>query len=72
VAVLAVTREGLPVRCWVFHGNTSDVDTVKRGRTDIRGWALGRALFVADSEINSKENRKERACACGYNALLEI
>ncbi|MCK5027782.1 MAG: IS1634 family transposase [Candidatus Pacebacteria bacterium] len=69
VVALAVTREGLPVRCWVFPGNTSDVDTVKRVRTDLRGWKLGRALFVADSGMNSKENRKELARACGKYLL---
>src|SRR5208337_3074471 len=49
VVALAVTRERLPVRSWVFPGNTSDVDTVKKVREDLRGWKLGRALFVADS-----------------------
>jgi hypothetical protein len=31
VVALAVTREGLPVRSWVFPGNTSDVETIKKG-----------------------------------------
>jgi hypothetical protein len=34
---------------------------VKRGPKDIRGWNPGRALFVADSGMNSKENPKELA-----------
>lgn len=49
VVALAVTRDGLPVRSWVFPGNTSDVETIKKVREDLRGWKLGRALFVADS-----------------------
>lgn len=65
VVALAVTREGLPVRIWVFPGNTSDVETVKRVREDLRGWKLGRALFVADSGMNSSTNRDELARACG-------
>src|SRR5271157_3754573 len=69
VVALAVTREGLPVRSWVFPGNTSDVDTVKKVRQDLRGWKLGRALFVADSGMNSGTNRDELARACG-NYLL--
>ena len=36
VVALAVTREGLPVRSWVFPGNTSDVDTVEKVREDLR------------------------------------
>ena len=69
VVALAVTNEGIPVRCWVFPGNTSDVDTVERVRRDLRGWQLGRAMFVADSGMNSRENRAELARACGKYLL---
>jgi hypothetical protein len=69
VVALAVTRAGLPVRCWVFPGNTSDVSTVKQVRQDLRRWKLGRALFVADSGMNSEENRAELARACGKYLL---
>ena len=69
VVALAVTREGLPVRSWVFPGNTSDVETINRVRDDLRGWKLGRALFVADSGINSSTNRDELAKACGKYLL---
>jgi hypothetical protein len=69
VVALAVTREGLPMRSWVFPGNTSDVDTVKKVREDLRGWKLGRALFVADSGMNSGTNRDELAKACGKYLL---
>jgi transposase len=69
VVALAVTREGLPVRSWVFPGNTSDVDAVKKVREDLRGWKLGRALFVADSGMNCSTNRDELARACGKYLL---
>lgn len=69
VVALAVTREGLPVRCWVFPGNTTDVNTIEQVRSDLRGWNLGRALFVADSGMNSEDNRKELARACGKYLL---
>ena len=69
VVALAVTREGFPVRSWVFPGKTSDVETVKRVKEDLRGWKLGRALFVADSGINSATNREELARACGKYLL---
>jgi transposase len=69
VVALAVTRDGLPVRSWVLPGNTTDVSTVERVRADLRGWNLGRALFVADSGINSKDNRSELARACGKYLL---
>jgi transposase len=57
--VMFYTREGLPVRCWVFPGNTTDVNTVEKVRSDLRGWSLGRVLFVADAGINSQDNREE-------------
>lgn len=65
VVALAVTREGLPVRSWVFPGNTSDVTTIEKIKKDLRGWKLGRALFVADAGMNSEDTRKELAKACG-------
>lgn len=69
VVALAVTRKGIPVRCWVFKGNMSDVKTVEHIRKDLRKWKLGRALFVADSGMNSEENRAELARACGKYLL---
>ena len=69
VVALAVTRDGLPVRSWVLPGNTSEFETIKRVRADLRGWKLGRALFVSDSGMNSRENRDELARACGKYLL---
>jgi transposase len=69
VVALAVTAEGIPVRSWVFPGNTSDVTTVEKVRSDLRGWNLGRAMFVADSGMNSEDNRAELARACGKYLL---
>lgn len=69
VVALAVTREGIPVRSWVLPGNTADVSTVEKVRADLRGWNLGRAMFVADSGMNSEDNRSELAKACGKYLL---
>ena len=69
VVALAVTREGIPVRSWVFPGNTTDVNTIEQIRADLRGWNLGRALFVADSGMNSMKNRTELSRACGKYLL---
>jgi hypothetical protein len=69
VVALAVTRDGLPVRSWVFPGNTSDVKTVAKVKSDLKGWKLGRALFVGDAGVNSEENRDELAKACGTYLL---
>jgi transposase len=69
VVALAVTRDGIPVKSWVLPGNTADVSTVEKVRADLRGWNLGRALFVADSGMNSEGNRAELAKACGKYLL---
>ena len=69
VVALAVTREGFPVRSWVFPGNTTDVNTVEKVRSDLRGWNLGRAIFIADSGMNSEQNRLELSRACGKYLL---
>jgi len=69
VVALAVTRQGLPVRSWVFPGNTADMATVTKVKQDLKGWKLGRALFVGDAGLNSEENRHELAKACGTYLL---
>jgi hypothetical protein len=69
VVALAVTPEGLPVRSWVFPGNTADATTVERVKADLKGWDLGRAIFVADSAMNSDTNRDILARACGKYLL---
>lgn len=69
VVALAVTRDGIPVRSWVLPGNTADVSTVAKVRADLRGWNLNRAMFVADSGMNSENNRTELAKACGRYLL---
>lgn len=69
VVALAVTREGFPVRSWVFPGNTTDVSVVQQVRQDLRGWKLSRVLFVGDAGMSSEDNRMELARACGRYVL---
>ncbi|MCB2022422.1 MAG: IS1634 family transposase [Burkholderiaceae bacterium] len=56
VVGLAVTRDGFPVRHWVFPGNTVDVTTVAKVKADLKGWQLTRCLFVGDAGMVSKAN----------------
>ncbi len=58
VVGLAVTRDGLPVRHWIFPGNTVDVKTVAEVKADLRGWQLSRCLFVGDGGMVSEGNLK--------------
>ena len=45
---LAVTRDGIPVRCWVWPGNTADASTVDQVQKDLAGWRLSRVVWVVD------------------------
>jgi hypothetical protein len=53
---LAVTREGIPVRCWVWPGNTADVTVLPEVKDDLRGWRLGRVVTVVDRGFSSRSN----------------
>jgi Transposase DDE domain len=65
VVGLAVTRDGLPVRCWIFPGNTVDVTTVEQVKADLRGWQLGRCVFVGDAGMVSAKNLEHMAAGGG-------
>ena len=65
VVGLAVTRDGLPVRSWVFSGQTADVTTVEKVKADLRGWRLGRCVLVGDAGMNSQANRHALALGNG-------
>ena len=53
---LAVTREGIPVRVWVWPGNTSDQTVITQVKDDLRGWRLGRCVWVVDRGFSSDAN----------------
>jgi transposase len=58
VIAFAVTRDGIPVRCWVFPGNSADVSLVEEVKRDLNAWKLGRVVLVMDTGFNSEENRR--------------
>ncbi len=53
---MAVTAEGIPIRCWTFPGTTSDQAIMKTIKDDLAGWMLHRVVWVADSGFNSASN----------------
>src|SRR4051794_11152334 len=63
---LAVTREGIPVRVWVWPGNTNDMSVVKQVKDDLRGWRLGRVVTVVDRGFSSDENLRYLTRAGGH------
>jgi hypothetical protein len=56
---LVVTREGFPVTCRVFDGNTVDKKTLKAMVDDLRTrFEVGRCIWVSDTGLLSAANRK--------------
>ncbi len=54
---MAVTRDGVPVRCWTFPGNTADTAIIRTIKDDLGSWNLRRPVWVADRGFASVVNR---------------
>ncbi len=57
VIAMAVTRDGIPIRCWTFPGNETDTAIIRRIKDDLGGWNLHRLVWVADRGFASAANR---------------
>jgi hypothetical protein len=57
VIAMAVTRDGVPVRCWTFPGNTADTAIIRTVKDDLAGENLSRMVWVADRGFASAANR---------------
>jgi transposase len=57
VIAMAVTRDGIPVRCWTFPGDTADQKIIRKVKDDLGGWNLRRLVRVADRGFASAANR---------------
>jgi hypothetical protein len=68
---MAVTAEGVPVRCWTFPGNTSDQRIIRTVKDDLAGWGLRRVVWVADRGFNSLANRAYLTRAGGHYVVAE-
>jgi hypothetical protein len=53
---LAVTKEGIPVRCWCWPGNTSDQAVLPEVRDGMRDWRLGRVVTIVDRGMSAEAN----------------
>ncbi len=68
---LAVTRDGIPVRHWVWPGNTTDVSVIDEVKGDLMGWKLGRVISVLDRGFVSKANLRMLQRAGGHYIIGE-
>jgi len=57
VIAMAVTRDGVPVRCWTFPGNTADTAIIRTVKDDLAAWNLQRMVWVAHRGFASAANR---------------
>ena len=57
VIAMAVTRDGIPVRCWTFPGSDSDQKIIRTVKDDLGSWNLHRLVWVADRGFASAANR---------------
>jgi Transposase DDE domain len=55
---MAVTRDGIPVRCWSWPGNASDQVVIRQVKDEMRDWTLSKIVWVADRGFSSAENRR--------------
>jgi hypothetical protein len=68
---MAVTRDGIPVRCWCWPGDTGDSALIRQARDDMREWTLARIIWVGDRGFSSAQNRRHLMRAGGAYILGE-
>jgi len=71
VVGFAVTKEGIPVRCFVYPGNASDQEIIREVKDKLREWRLHRVIWVCDTSFNSEENRNYLQRAGGHYIIGE-
>jgi len=68
---LAVTRDGIPIKSWVWPGNTPDMSVIKEVKDDLTGWKLGRIISVVDAGFSSEDNLRYLQRAGGHYIAAE-
>jgi hypothetical protein len=68
---LAVTREGISVKCWILPGNQHDAKSVDQIQKDLNAWNIGRIVWVYDRRMSGEENRRILQRAGGQHILGE-
>jgi hypothetical protein len=66
VIAMAVTRDGIPVRCWTFPGDTGDQKIIRKVKDDLGGWNLRRLAWVAGRGFAPAANRAYLARGGGH------
>jgi hypothetical protein len=66
-----VARDGVPVRSWVWSGNTNDTTVIEEVKRNLIGWKLGRVIAVVDRGFCSEENLRLLQRAGGHYIVGE-
>jgi transposase len=69
VIAMAVTRNGIPVRCWTFPGSESDQRIIGTIKDDRGAWNLHRLMWCADAGFASAANRAYLTRSGGHYIL---
>jgi Transposase DDE domain len=68
---MAVTKQGIPVRCFTFPGNASDQLIIREVKDALREWRLQRVIWVLDAGFTSEANRAYLQRAGGHYIVGE-
>jgi len=70
VVGFAVTRTGIPVRSWVWPGNTADESVIEEVKRDLNGWKLGRVVVVAPIRVRAPRRTGGSSRRAGGHYIL--
>jgi transposase len=68
---LAVTRGGLPVRCWAWPPDTADASVVDEVQRDMAGWRMSRVVWVMDRGMAGARQRQALQRGAGQAIIGE-
>jgi hypothetical protein len=73
VIAMAVTRDGIPVRCWTFPGNTADQKIIRKVKDDLAGWNAPASSSSSSVTATASSRRSSTgylpAAACASSRL---
>lgn len=56
----------IPIGCWVWPGNTVDMEVIAQVKKDLIGWRLGWVITVVDRGFSSADNLRHLQRAGGH------
>ena len=63
VIAMAVTRDGIPVRCWTFPGDTGDQKIIRKVKDDLGDWNRGGGHYIHAEKLRGTNAEAAAALA---------